>query len=184
MSDNDKTRRIVGSSGGDPMKTRLIRRDQRTGDASKTPAAQAPAQPKTRVFFRPRAAETPDEVATAQSTDAERFVTGWLVVVHGPGRGNFATVYDGMNSIGRDEDQATNVDFGDESISRSNHAFITYDYKSRAFYLQHGGKANLVRLNDQPVLQPCELKSNDLISLGETIFRFCSFCSADFDWQD
>ena len=53
------------------------------------------------------------------------------------------------------------MSFGDESISREEHAFITYDEEQRCFYLQHGGKSNLVRLGTEPVLTPTELKPND-----------------------
>ena len=186
MADDDKTRRVGSGSQGDPMKTRLVRRDNVEASTPRPALAgrAAEGQPKTRMFLRPRG--LPEELAevSVQAAQAERFVTGWLVVVQGPGRGNFAPIFDGMNSVGRDEDQATIVDFGDEAISRNQHAFITYDFKSRNYYLQHGGKASLVRLNDTPVLQPCELKSEDLIALGETTFRFIALCGATFDWQD
>ena len=76
----------------------------------------------------------------------------------GPGRGAFRPVYVGMNSVGRDPSQRVSLSFGDESISREEHAFITYDEEQRCFYLQHGGKSNLVRLGADPVLTPTELK--------------------------
>ena len=81
-------------------------------------------------------------------------VAGWVVVVKGPGRGAFRPVYVGMNSVGRDPSQRVSLSFGDESISREEHAFITYDEEQRCFYLQHGGKSNLVRLGADPVLTP------------------------------
>jgi hypothetical protein len=179
MSEFDKTKRVIPPSDDNSMKTRLIRRNDPAQVKNDQPAS---GQASTRVFLRPRPAEA--ENSAILNIEAERFVVGWLVVVHGPGRGNFAAVYDGMNSIGRDESQATRVNFGDDSISRSEHAFITYDFKSRKFYLSHGGKAALVRLNDQPVLQPCELNSGDLIAMGQSIFRFNAFCGPNFDWQD
>ena len=77
-------------------------------------------------------------------------VAGWVVVVKGPGRGAFRPVYVGMNSVGRDPSQRVSLSFGDESISREEHAFITYDEEQRCFYLQHGGKSNLVRLGARP----------------------------------
>jgi hypothetical protein len=89
-----------------------------------------------------------------------------------------------MNSVGRAPDQTTRLDFGDEGISRSNHAYITYDYVDRKFYVQHGGKSSLVRVNKAPVLQPTELKQDDEISLGETMLRFVPFCGEGFDWQE
>lgn len=111
-------------------------------------------------------------------------VAGWIVVVKGPGRGGFRPVYVGMNSVGRAPSQRISLDFGDESISREEHAFITYDDETRTFYLQHGGKSNLVRLGGAPVLQPTVLKPNDLFRIGNTTARFVACCGPDFNWSD
>ena len=102
----------------------------------------------------------------------------------GPGRGAFRPVYVGMNSVGRDPSQRVSLSFGDESISREEHAFITYDEEQRCFYLQHGGKSNLVRLGAGPVLTPTELKQNDLIRIGKTTLMFVACCGPDFSWND
>lgn len=111
-------------------------------------------------------------------------VTGWLVVVKGPGRGGFRPMYPGMNSIGRDPAQRIPLSFGDETISRQEHAFITYDEEQRRFFITHGGKANLVRLDDKPVLVPTEVKANDRIRIGKTTLRFVPCCGPDFSWTD
>jgi hypothetical protein len=111
-------------------------------------------------------------------------VAGWVVVVNGPGRGAFRPVFVGMNSVGRDPSQRVCLSFGDEAISREEHAFLTYDEEQRRFYVQHGGKANLVRLGKQPVLVPVELHANDLIRLGRTTLRFIPLCGPDFSWGD
>jgi hypothetical protein len=111
-------------------------------------------------------------------------VAGWVVVVKGPGRGAFRPVYVGMNSVGRDPSQRVSLSFGDESISREEHAFITYDEEQRCFYLQHGGKSNLVRLGAGPVLTPTELKQHDLIRIGKTTLMFVACCGPDFSWND
>jgi hypothetical protein len=111
-------------------------------------------------------------------------VAGWVVVVKGPGRGNYCPVFVGMNSVGRDANQRVSLSFGDDSISREEHAYITYDEEQRCFYLQHGGKSNLVRLGAHPVLSPTELKPNDLIRIGRTTLLFVPFCGADFSWTD
>jgi hypothetical protein len=111
-------------------------------------------------------------------------VAGWVVVVKGPGKGSFCAVYVGMNSVGRDSSQRVSLSFGDDSISREEHAFITYDEEQRCFYLQHGGKSNLVRLGAHPVLSPTELKPNDLIRIGRTTLLFVPCCGPDFSWTD
>ena len=111
-------------------------------------------------------------------------VAGWVVVVEGQGRGGFRPIFVGMNSVGRDPSQRISLSFGDESISREEHASITYDEEARSFYLQHGGKPNIIRLGGRPVLTPMELKANDLIKIGRTTLRFIPCCGPSFSWSD
>jgi hypothetical protein len=113
-----------------------------------------------------------------------RFPVGWIVVVGGPGRGASFTLFNGVSAIGRGDDQPVKLDFGDTSISRTNHAVVAYDNEQRKFFLGHGGKANIVRLNGKPVLTTEELGHNDLIRIGETTLRFLALCGPDFDWAD
>src|SRR5262249_2914426 len=103
-------------------------------------------------------------------------VAGWLVVVKGPGRGGYRPIFVGMNSVGRDTGQRISLNFGDDMISREEHAFIAYDEEARRFYLQHGGKANLVRLGGQPGLSPTELHAYDLTQIGKTTLRCLPLC--------
>jgi hypothetical protein len=111
-------------------------------------------------------------------------VAGWLVVVKGPGRGGYRPIFVGMNSVGRESNQRISLSFGDDMISREEHAFIAYDEEARRFYLQHGGKANLVRLGGRPVLSPTELQPYDLIRIGKTTLRFIPLCGPEFSWGD
>lgn len=113
-----------------------------------------------------------------------QFPTGWLVVVEGPGRGHSFTLGEGVNQIGRGEDQAIRLDFGDSSISRTNHALVAYDPETGKFFLGHGGKSNIVRLNGRPVLSTEEMASYDLIKIGETVLRFVGFCDEEFTWAE
>lgn len=110
------------------------------------------------------------------------FPVGWLVVLKGPGRGASFTLGNGVSQIGRGEDQAVALDFGDTSISRTNHAAIAYDGEQRKHFLGQSGKANLVRLNDRPVLSTEELSNGDRIRIGETTLQFIALCGEDFDW--
>ncbi len=111
------------------------------------------------------------------------FPVGWIVVIKGLGRGSSFMLSNGVSQIGRGEDQAIRLDFGDSSISRNNHAAIAYDREQRAFFIGHGGKSNLVRLNNKPVLSTEELADGDLIRIGETVLRFVGLCGPDFDWE-
>ncbi len=128
--------------------------------------------------------ETADPVAKAETSAEETFPVGWLVVTGGPGRGASITLKEGLMQIGRNDDQAIQLDFGDTGISRSNHAVIAYDPEDRKCYLGHGGKANLVRLNGKPVLSTVPLSGGDLIRISETSIRFIPFCDENFDWRD
>ncbi len=113
-----------------------------------------------------------------------KFPVGWIIVVEGPGRGASFTLFDGVSAIGRGDDQAIRLDFGDTSISRSNHAMVAYDNEQKKFFLGHGGKANLVRLNGKPVLSTEELNNDDKVRIGETTLRFIALCGPDFDWTE
>lgn len=142
---------------------------------------------KTRLlgFGEPQDANSNPFQTTEQAAPSthSNFPVGWLIVVDGPGRGAAFTIHDGVASIGRSPDQAVPLAFGDNSISRENHAAIAYDDEQRSFFLGHGGKANLVRLNGRPVLSTEELRSDDAIRIGETTLRFVALCGAQFSWS-
>ena len=121
--------------------------------------------------------------APIQPTQA-KFPVGWMVIVSGPGRGTAFSLFNGVSQIGRGEDQAVRLDFGDNSISRANHAAVAYDPEQQGFFLGHGGKANLVRLNGSPVLSTEPLLNGALIRIGETTLRFVGLCGDDFSWGD
>ncbi|UWQ81729.1 FHA domain-containing protein (plasmid) [Leisingera sp. S132] len=142
---------------------------------------------KTRLLgFSPAQAPGSDPFSRGGETAAPgytQFPVGWLAVVQGPGRGAAFTLFSGVTVIGRGEDQTVRLDFGDNSISRDNHAAIAYDPEQKAFYIGHGGKANLLRRNGRPVLSTEELASGDEIRIGETTLRFVPLCGASFGWD-
>ncbi|RYH11257.1 FHA domain-containing protein [Tropicimonas sp. IMCC6043] len=112
------------------------------------------------------------------------FPVGWMVVEKGPGRGAFFPLFTGVSKIGRGEDQAVRLDFGDMSVSRDGHAVVAYDDEQRAFFIGHSGKSNPVRLNGIPVLSTEPFNDGDRIRIGETTLRFVALCGPDFDWED
>lgn len=111
------------------------------------------------------------------------FPVGWLVVIEGPGAGESFALGKGASQIGRGDDQPIRLDFGDETISRENHAAIAYDPSENQFFLTHGGKANIVRLNSRPVLSTETLSHGDHIRIGQTRLRFAAFCDETFAWD-
>jgi len=111
-------------------------------------------------------------------------VVGWLVVVEGPGRGKSVTLGYGMNTIGRESGNRVCLPFGDMQLSRTKHATLTYDPRSRKFFIQHGESTNLTYVGESPVLAPLELNSGDLIRLGDTtVLKFIPLCGDDFNWD-
>ncbi|MFQ6549510.1 FHA domain-containing protein [Aestuariibius sp. 2305UL40-4] len=125
-----------------------------------------------------------DPTATVVTSGRSQFPVGWIVVTDGPGRGEAFALKAGMSQIGRGEDQTVQLDFGDMAISRTNHAAIAYDPETHKFLLGHGGKSNIVRLNDSPVISTEELKNGDMIRIGETTLRFARLCDETFNWSD
>ena len=110
-------------------------------------------------------------------------VTGWLVVIDGPGKGRVLELGQGENSVGR-ENQRVTLNFGDEQISRSNHAIITYRPKEKAFYIQQGPGTNLVYVNNGPVLSPTPIAPMSRIALGATTLIFVPLCGEYFTWDE
>jgi hypothetical protein len=117
-----------------------------------------------------------------QSTTAFDPVVGWLVVVDGPGRGQFRPIFYGQNAVGRGQDLRVSIDFGDQRISREAHAFVVYDEVQRKFFVRDNGKSAIVRLNGNAVLTPTQLRDRDMISIGETTLMFVPLCDQSFDW--
>ncbi len=111
------------------------------------------------------------------------YPVGWLVIVEGPGCGHAFPLRPGVSQIGRGDDQAIQLDFGDLAISREGHALIAYDEESRKFYLGFGGKPNLVRRNGKPVLSTEGLDHGDVIRIGETALMLAALCGPDFAWE-
>ncbi len=123
-------------------------------------------------------------IPSAPPARRTKFPVGWIVVAEGPGRGESFSLFAGMSQIGRGEDQAVQLDFGDNSISRTNHAAIVYDPETAEFTLGHGGKSNIVRLNNKPLISNETLKTGDVMRIGETVLRFVALCNEDFSWTD
>ena len=140
--------------------------------------------PKTRVF-RPNRSEASQ---THQPVDQDEPMadppTGWLVVVQGPGQGRVLTLGNGMNAVGRSEESRVRLDFGDDNVSRTNHARLIYEPRTRRWLLSHGDGTNLTYLNGEVVVSVVEIESGAEIQIGATTMRFQAFCSKAFDWSD
>ncbi|MDJ0629684.1 MAG: FHA domain-containing protein [Rhodobacter sp.] len=168
----------------DLARSALEKLEGRNGpDHEQTPGGRT----KTRLLGFSRGTDIQRDVFSKPPTGAPQaqpeFPVGWLVVIEGRGRGAQFTLFDAVAKIGRGSDQAISLNFGDQAISRDNHAAVAYDGEQNAFFLGHSGKANLVRLNGKPVLTTEKLANGDLIRIGETTLRLTTFCDAEFSWD-
>lgn len=141
------------------------------------PVAPAPAAQRTQLI-RGR--------ASVKRTDFHQDpVVGWLVVVGGPGLGAFRPVFEGNNTIGRAATQRIPLDFGDETISSEEQAYLRYDSVDRRFLLVPNlAKTNIIAVNERKPTTAVEIHGMDLITVGRTQLAFVPFCSADFDWSE
>jgi hypothetical protein len=145
-------------------------------------------EPKTRIYRGPGASDDP--AALPAEDPMQDPVVGWVVVMPGsPGAGASLKLGYGRNSIGRDPSERVCLNFGDSQLSRTGHAILTYDPRSRMFYLQSGTGPNLTYVETAggttPVLTPVTLERGNVILLGATKLKFWPFCGAEqagFDW--
>ena len=104
------------------------------------------------------------------------------MIVGGPGIGSYRAIFEGNNTVGRSSSNRIPIDFGDDCISRDTHASIAYDDEDNKILIGHGGKSNLVRLNDKPLVSVTELQRGDQFRIGKTTLRVVSLCGGDFRW--
>ncbi len=109
-------------------------------------------------------------------------VTGWLVIVSGPGRGRSLEIGNGHNSVGRGPTNEVTLSYGDHGVSDVAHFFVTYDELNREFYISMGNSRNIVYCNGAPVMNPIVLRSGSLIRVSSTMLVFVPFCGPNMDW--
>jgi len=112
-------------------------------------------------------------------------VVGWLVVVGGPGLGAYRPIYEGNNTLGRSKAQRIPIDFGDDSISSEEQAYIRYDSGDRSFlFVPNLAKTNIVSINSKKPTGAVPLQAMDVITVGRTQLAFVPFCGEEFDWSE
>lgn len=148
------------------------------------PVSANPRDTRTRLIgFDTSEGTTKDLFSPDNAPEPEQTLpVGWLVIVSGPGRGYAFTLRSGLSRIGRNPDQTICLDFGDMAVSRDNHAAIAYDPEENGYFLGHGGKTNLVRLQGKPIISTEKLNDGDRISIGETTMMFKALCDKTFNW--
>ncbi len=108
-------------------------------------------------------------------------VVGWFVCTDGKEKGRDYRIHADNNHIGR-SDRMDICIRGDETISRENHAVVSYDMVDNIFYFRPGEGRAIVRLNDKAIFETTELKAYDRVTIGKTRFTFVPFCGENFQW--
>ncbi len=108
-------------------------------------------------------------------------VVGWLVCTRGKEKGRDYSVHSDNNFIGRSEKMDICIT-GDDTISRDNHAIISYDMADRRYYFSPGERRSIVRHNGRAIFTTVELRAYDRILLGNTEFVFMPLCGEAFSW--
>ena len=109
-------------------------------------------------------------------------VVGWLVCKSGAEKGRDYKIHSENNYIGRSEHMDICI-HGDDTISRENHAVITFDDEQGDFYFTPGSGRSIVRLNGKAALMTTELKAYDEIEIGTTQLVFIPLCGPQFKWE-
>ncbi len=164
--------------------TSLKPAEKTTEPAAAPPAVVAPAQvAEEESPARTRLVRGKNQVE--RGAFAQDPVVGWLVVVGGPGIGSFRPVFEGNNTLGRARSQRIPLDFGDDTISSEEQAYIRYDSSARSFlFVPNLSKTNIVSVNDKRPTGAVELNHMDVITVGRTQLVFVPFCGAEFDWAE
>ena len=188
----DEATRIVHRSDAPSPSAAEAAREARTPRTA-TATQDSDSPPTTRVV-RASGAKKDDsgsrtalvrgKVQVARGSFDEDPVVGWLVVVGGPGIGQFRPIFEGNNSMGRAESNRIPIDFGDDAISGEEQAYIRYDSAERSFlFVPNLAKTNVVSLNEKRPTSAVELTQMDVITMGRTQLVFVPFCGPDFDWS-
>lgn len=155
-----------------------------------SPAASAPSDSDhTQVWTASDAASDRDETlptdAYANSSAAidVGVTAGLLILTEGPQRGRVFAVNLGRNRIGRGADNDIVLDTGDPAISKDDHLVIAADPKNQRFFLVPGNSTNLAYLDDQPLLETCEIADKTVIQIGETKLVFIQLFGNYLDWS-
>lgn len=109
-------------------------------------------------------------------------VVGWLVAVRGPEKGKDYRIVAEKNFIGRSDKMDISL-AGDNSVSRENHAIVSFNPKNTTYRLYPGESRGLVYLNDEEVITPVTLTAYDVIEIGQSELMFVPLCGEQFVWQ-
>ncbi len=109
-------------------------------------------------------------------------VVGFVVCVDGPHKGTDFRLRSGRNFLGRSQEMDVALT-DDETVSRENHAVISYDSKDNLFLLVPGGGRGLTYHNGSVIESAVPLRAYDRVEIGQCKLLFLPICSEQFRWE-
>jgi hypothetical protein len=122
-----------------------------------------------------------DMAPNARTDGRPRFPYGWLVVVEGPGTGEWFPLERGMSHIGSSEGQTVQLDFGDAGVVQDRHAALGYDEERHAFVVSSDAA---FRVNGVEQTGAASLRDGDVFTVSGTSLRLVALCSQNFHWAE
>lgn len=170
-----------GASSSDDSKTLPL------GYTQSAPVQQAAPAPVPKPAMQPSFSQPVDDddgktVAIIHHDMGIDPVVGWLVCIDGKEKGRDYRIHTDNNFVGRSERMDICIR-GDETISRENHAIVSYDSVDKIFYFSPGDGRSIVRLNDKAIFQTAQLQAYDKLVIGKTSFLFIPLCGENFEWN-
>ncbi len=148
-------------------------------------APAAPAAPVNRPSApAPSVAEDEDDGRTIAIIHKDMGidpVVGWLVAVNGKEKGRDYRIHTDNNFIGR-SDRMDICLRGDDTVSRENHAIVSYDDAEKVYYFSPGDGRSIVRANGKAIFQTITLNAYDRLTIGKTELIFIPLCGSNFEW--
>ncbi len=105
---------------------------------------------------------------------------GWLVCTKGRDYGKDFSLHAGFNRIGRDAAEC-DIILKDECISEAEHCAVFYDERKNVFYLFPNADY-ISYIDGKPAANIREIKSRQIIRIGDTCLEFAAFCEGDKSW--
>ena len=125
--------------------------------------------------------EPPEDPADFSAAVPVQPVTGWLVAMTGPHKGQDFRLIKERNFIGRAEDNQICLN-ADAEVSRQRHCSVIYDPRSSKF-VALAGESTSTTLNGEQLSTAAFLQDGDVLGLGATSLCFISFCKEGRNWE-
>ncbi len=145
------------------------------------PVNNAPSSDRTRSINAASAGDMERTQAVIKKEIGIDPVVGWLICIDGQEKGRDYRIHADNNYIGRSEKMDICIR-GDDTISRENHAVISYDSRENIYYFSPGEGRNIVRVNEKAIFNTVEINIYDRVELGNTKLLFVPLCGEKFSW--